>query len=62
MMQNDLEPDMTVQQAAEFLAGPYERQGGRAAVPELRSRFGLSAADAIEAIRIAQAIRLARAG
>jgi hypothetical protein len=62
MAQTDLEPDMKIQMAAEFLAGPYERHGGRAAVPELRSRFGLSAADAIEAIRIAQALRPARAG
>ncbi|MER9171243.1 hypothetical protein NKI12_28735 [Mesorhizobium australicum] len=60
-MQSDLNPDMTIQQAAEFLAGPYQRQGGRAAVPELRSRFGLSAGDAVEAIRRAQAIRMARA-
>lgn len=61
-MQSDLEPDMKIQMAAEFLAGPFERQGGRAAVPELRSRFDLTALQAIEAIRIAQAIRLARAG
>ncbi|MBZ9760659.1 hypothetical protein LB553_07175 [Mesorhizobium sp. CA8] len=57
----DHQDNPKIQEAAEYLAGPYQREGGRAAVPELRSRFGISAAEAIEAIRIAQAIKMARA-
>jgi hypothetical protein len=60
-MSIDLDPDMKIQTAAEFLAGPNDRDAGRAIVPELQQRFGLSAAEAVEAIRLAQSIRLARA-
>ncbi|RWI90532.1 MAG: hypothetical protein EOR22_23605 [Mesorhizobium sp.] len=58
-MQTDLEPDIQVQHAAEWLASAGKT--GRATVPDLRSRFGLTAHQAIEAIRLANALRLARA-
>ncbi|MBZ9748309.1 hypothetical protein LB516_24055 [Mesorhizobium sp. CO1-1-7] len=58
-MQFDLNPDQQVQHAAEWLAGGGKT--GAATVPELRSRFGITAPQAIEAIRLANALRLARA-
>ncbi|MER8844038.1 MULTISPECIES: hypothetical protein [Mesorhizobium] len=60
MEQSDLQPDEAVRAAAEFLASPRERSG-QACVPELRTRYGLTTPEAIEAIRLANALRLARA-
>lgn len=58
--QTDLQPDEAVRAAAEYLAGPRERTG-QPCVPELKTRYGLTTLEAIEAIRIANAIRRARA-
>jgi hypothetical protein len=60
-MQDDLGGDMIIQQAAECVAGPYERHSGCATVLEVRSRFGLSATDAVEAIKITEVIPLPQA-
>lgn len=59
-MQTDLEPDEMIRHAAEFIAGPRERTG-RATIPEVRERYGLTTPQAIEALRLANALRLARA-
>lgn len=57
--QTDLEPDFAVQAAAEWLANGRD-QTGRAIVPEMKIRFGITALQACEAIRLANALRLAR--
>jgi hypothetical protein len=59
-MQTDLQPDEAVRAAAEYLAGPRNRTG-QATVPDIKCRFGLTTPEAIEAIRLANRIRLARA-
>ncbi|RUV41395.1 hypothetical protein EOD29_22840 [Mesorhizobium sp. M1A.T.Ca.IN.004.03.1.1] len=59
-MQTDLEPNEIIRQAAEFIASPREHSG-RATIPEVRERCGLTTPQAIEALRLANALRLARA-
>lgn len=59
--QTDLNPDVAVQAAAEWLANTRDHASGRPAVPELKTRFGITALEAVEAIRRAQAIRWGRA-
>jgi hypothetical protein len=59
-MQVDLEPNETIRMAAEWLAGESPHVG-RAIVPEIKQRFGLTALDAIEVIRRAQTLRWGRA-
>ena len=55
----DHEHSEMISEAAAWLCQPRERTG-RATVPELRERFGLSAAEAVMAIREAH-LRRARA-
>jgi len=55
-MQTDHDPNEAVREAALYLAGPRERTG-EATIPDLRSRFGISTMEAIEAIRLANSIR-----
>ena len=57
---SDLQPDEAVRAAAEYLAWGRDRTG-LPTIPELRTRFGLTTPEAIEAIRIANALRCARA-
>lgn len=59
-MQRDLQPDEAIGLAAEWLARDpdHERAG---IVPTLRTRFGITTLEAIEAIRKAQHLRRARA-
>jgi hypothetical protein len=59
-MQTDLEPDAAVQAAAEWLAA-HDDHSGRAIVPETKQRFGITALQVIEAIRLANIIRNGRA-
>lgn len=59
MHTSDHQNQETVSLAAEWLMQPRERSG-RATVPELRERFGLSVQEAIAAIREAN-LRRARA-
>lgn len=54
--QTDLQPDFAIQAAAEWLANGRDHPG-RAIVPEMKSRFGITAHQACEAIRAAQRIR-----
>ena len=56
MMQADLEPDAAVCQAALWLAADPD-PAGRAIVPEVRQRFGLTTVQAIDAVRRAQQLR-----
>ena len=49
-----------VKAAAMWLASDPERTG-RAIVPDLKTRFGITAIEAIEAIRVAVRLRSARA-
>jgi hypothetical protein len=56
MMQTDLEPDVAIQAAADWLVKGRDPTG-MAIVPEMKVRFGLTAAQACEAIRTAQRIR-----
>ncbi|TIN38828.1 MAG: hypothetical protein E5Y10_24925 [Mesorhizobium sp.] len=56
MPQTDLEPDVAVQAAAEWLAAGRGRTG-RAIVPEMKIRFGITTPQACEAIRMAQQLR-----
>ena len=55
-MTMDLEPDAAVCQAALWLAADPD-PAGRAIVPEIRCRFGLTTAQAIDAMRRAQQLR-----
>lgn len=55
-MQTDLEPDVAVQAAAEWLVKGRDPTG-MAIVPEMKVRFGLTALQACEAIRTAQQLR-----
>ncbi|XIK05770.1 hypothetical protein ACG873_30230 [Mesorhizobium sp. AaZ16] len=59
-MQTDLQPDEAVRMAGEWLANEPSHEG-RAIVPELKTRFGITSLQAIDAIRAAQALRRARA-
>lgn len=59
MQTTDHQHDDAIQMAALWLAGDPERR--RAIVPELKTRFGITALGAIEAIRIARRLREARA-
>lgn len=55
-------PEHTATAAIDAAARWYVEQGdmtGRAVVPELKQRFGLTAAEAIEAIRAANMLRRA---
>jgi hypothetical protein len=56
MMQSDLNPDEAVRLAAEWLVQEPDHTG-RAVIPDLRSRFGLDTAAAIDACRRAQLLR-----
>lgn len=56
MTQVDLNPDVSVQAAAEWLAAGRE-QTGRAIVPEMKIRFGITTPQACEAIQMAQQLR-----
>jgi hypothetical protein len=49
--------DPAVRAAAEWLASDQALAIDRPAVPELRRRFGLSAPEAVDAIRIARNVR-----
>lgn len=57
---SDLQPDEAVRAAAEYLAHGRDRTG-QPTIPELRTRFGLTTPEAIEAVRLANALRYARA-
>jgi hypothetical protein len=59
-MQTDLDPDEAVRLASEWLASRQDLTG-RPVIPEIKTRFGLGTAEAIEACRRAQALRNARA-
>ncbi|MEQ1955959.1 hypothetical protein [Mesorhizobium sp. CN2-181] len=54
-MQSDLQPDESVAAAGRWLASDPARAG--AILPEIKTRFGLTTPEAIEAIRLANAIR-----
>jgi hypothetical protein len=60
MSQIDLEPDEAVRLAAEWLASRQDLTG-RAVIPEIKTRFGVGTAEAIEACRRATLIRNGRA-
>lgn len=55
-MQTDLQPDEAVTAAALYLVSPRERSG-RATVPDLRTRFGITTMQAIEAMRLASRLK-----
>lgn len=57
MEQADLHPDESVTAAAKWLAANPVRNS--ALLPEMRTRFGITTLEAIEAIRIANTIRAA---
>ena len=57
MTQTDLEPDEAVNLAARWLLDERGAFTGRAIVPELKTRFGLTATQACEAARIAEEVR-----
>ena len=59
-MSVDLDPDQTIRLASEWLAKQDRDTIERAAVPELRTRFGLSTADAVEAIQQAWVLKCGR--
>jgi hypothetical protein len=59
-MSEDRDPDIAVQAAAEWLA-TAPAGAHSPTIPTVRERFGLTAPDAIEAIRRANALRNARA-
>lgn len=61
MMQIDMQPDASVEAAARWLAGDRDPTG-KAILPEIKTRFGLSTAAAIESIRLAAKIRRAADG
>lgn len=55
-MATDLQPDEAVAAAARWIA--HEREPGiRPVVPDVRTRFGLTTPEVIEAIRIANTLR-----
>lgn len=56
MEQSDLEPDFAVEAAAKWLAAGRD-QTGRAILPEMKIRFGITGLQACEAIRLAQRLR-----
>lgn len=56
MMQTDLAPDAAVEAAARWIASDRDPIG-KAILPEIKIRFGLSTCDAIEACRLAGEIR-----
>jgi hypothetical protein len=58
-MQTDLEPDESTRLAAEWIASQDDHTG-RAVIPDLRQRFGLTTEQAIEACRRATIIRNGR--
>lgn len=60
-MSNDRISDTAVQAAAEWLATDTANRINNPIVPKLKERFGLSAKDAVEAIRRAQSLRWGRA-
>jgi hypothetical protein len=55
-MLTELDPDQTLIAAAHYLAGPRQRTG-TAIVPDLKTRYGITTVQAIEAIRLANKIR-----
>ncbi|PZV39742.1 hypothetical protein [Mesorhizobium kowhaii] len=56
MEQIDLQPDEAVRLAAEFIVRG-RNQVGQALVPEIRTRFGVTTLQAVDAIRLAQKLR-----
>lgn len=61
MVQTDMMPDASVEAAARWLAGDRDTTG-KAILPEIKTRFGLSTAAAIEACRLATKLRGAAHG
>lgn len=55
MEQIDLQPDEAVSLAADYLRRHRNDPRDRAIVPDLKTRFGISAAQACEAIRLSHA-------
>ncbi|PBB21145.1 hypothetical protein [Mesorhizobium sp. WSM4313] len=53
-MQTDLDPDEAVTLAAEWLRKHRNDPRDRAIVPDLKTRFGISASQACEAIRLSR--------
>ncbi|TGT42626.1 hypothetical protein [Mesorhizobium sp. M8A.F.Ca.ET.165.01.1.1] len=56
MMQTDFQPDEAVTAAALYLVSPRERTG-RATIPDLRTRFGITTMQAVEAMRLANRLK-----
>lgn len=54
MEQIDLEPDEAVSLAADYLRRHRNDTRDKAIVPDLKTRFGISAAQAVEAIRLSR--------
>lgn len=62
MTQADLDPDEAVNLAARWLLNERDPLTGRAIVPEIKTRFGITTAQACEAARIAQELRRLNSG
>ncbi len=60
-MSVDIDPDAAVHLAAEWLAKQDRDAMERAAVPELRTRFGLTTPQTVDAIRQAWELKYGRA-
>lgn len=58
-MHIDADPQEAVELAARWLADHPDHRG-RALVPELRERFGITTSEAIEALRRAHVLRFGR--
>lgn len=59
-MQTDLEPDEAVRCAADYIASARARME-QPSVADIRTRFGITTEQAIEAMRLGNALRCARA-
>ncbi|MBB6407644.1 hypothetical protein [Mesorhizobium sangaii] len=55
-MSADLNPDAAVQAAAEFIIKPRPPTG-QSTIADIKCRFGLTTAESIEAIRLANKLR-----
>ena len=55
-MRTDINLDETLVPVAIYVAHGRER-GGQACIPDLKTRYGISAAQAIEAVRLANRFR-----
>jgi hypothetical protein len=53
---HDRDPDAATEAAAKYIMDDSDRDG-RALIPDIRCRFGLTTLQAIEACRIAQKLR-----